>query len=136
MKPQPVPEVEKHRIIAGPFGTSTSAKNNGQFILPGLKRRSRLLVMVSDGMGWEHVSVSHLDDDLIPSWDDMCYVKDLFWEAEETVIEFHPKKSEYVNNHPGVLHLWKPVGKDIELPPSITVGIKEWTPNQLKSSSK
>lgn len=128
MKKEVPQEVEKYRIRYGLYGSDSSLGFNGQFILPGIKRRSRLLVMVSDGIdpiskGWEHASVSHMDDDLIPSWDDMAYVKDKFWDDEETVIQFHPKKSEYVNNFQ-VLHLWKKIDIDFELPPSILVGIK------------
>ncbi len=54
----------------------------------------------------------------------MSMIKDLFWAKDETVFQFHPKESEYVNNHPNCLHLWKRVDKEIELPPSILVGIK------------
>lgn len=50
--------------------------------------------------------------------------KDIFWGPEETVIQYHPPKSEYVNNHPSVLHLWRPTGVDLPLPPSILTGIK------------
>src|SRR5262245_59480517 len=54
--------------------------------------------------GWEHVSVS--TQRRTPNWAEMCFVKDMFWEAEETVIQFHPPESKYVNNHPFVLHMW------------------------------
>lgn len=65
-------------------------------------------------MGWEHVSVSLYNR--LPTWDEMCLVKSLFWDEEETVIQFHPKKSQYVNQHPFCLHLWKKIGVDAELP--------------------
>lgn len=48
----------------------------------------------------------------------MCEVKQLFWDDEETVLQFHPKKSQYINVHPYVLHLWKQTGADYPLPPS------------------
>jgi hypothetical protein len=47
----------------------------------------------------------------------MCAIKAIFWDDEETVIQFHPKKSEYVNTNPNCLHLWKIKGHDFELPP-------------------
>lgn len=75
--------------------------------------------------GWEHVSVSTDQRERCPSWQEMCIVKALFWDAEETVIQFHPPESEYVNNHPGCLHLWKCVSQEFPLPPSILVGIKD-----------
>lgn len=64
---------------------------------------------------WEHVSVSIADR--CPSWEDMCRVKAMFWEDSETVIQFHPEESQYVNNHEFCLHLWKQVGVKVELPP-------------------
>jgi hypothetical protein len=38
----------------------------------------------------------------------MCQIKDLFFEPEDCVVQFHPAKSQYRNFHPGCLHLWKP----------------------------
>lgn len=66
---------------------------------------------------WEHVSVSKLDSITPPTWDEMCFIKRKFWRDDETVIQFHPTQSEYVNLHPGVLHLWRKVGCNHELPP-------------------
>jgi hypothetical protein len=54
----------------------------------------------------------------------MCFVKDLFWDVEEVVVQFHPKKSEYVNNF-RVLHLWRPTNGVFPTPPAILVGFKE-----------
>src|SRR5208282_482496 len=64
--------------------------------------------IASDGMGWRHVSVSIEYESRTPSWEIMCKVKDLFWSECDTVIQFHPRKSEYVNFHQGCLHLWQP----------------------------
>lgn len=63
--------------------------------------------------GMEHVSVSPKKQFRIPSWDDMCALKDIFFADEEEVYQIHPKKSEYVNMVGNCLHLWKP--KDREL---------------------
>lgn len=68
---------------------------------------------------WEHVSVSLMHR--CPTWDEMCYFKSLFFEEEETVIQFHPKKSQYKNMHPYCLHMWRDTTKEYELPPSIYV---------------
>jgi hypothetical protein len=48
----------------------------------------------------------------------MCFIKDLFFKDEEEVIQFHPKKSEYVNIHPYVLYMWRP-HQDFLKPPSV-----------------
>ena len=66
-----------------------------------------------DKNGWEHVSVSPYNGK-IPTWDDMCAIKDIFWEEEEAVIQILPKKSEYVNMVENCLHLWR--NKNVELP--------------------
>lgn len=98
-----------------PFGDDT----NGVFAIP--TGSENLIVIASDGMGWEHVSVSLRDR--TPTWDEMCYVKLLFWGDEDCVIQYHPPKSEYINNHPYCLHLWRPVGLSFPAPPTILVGV-------------
>ena len=90
----------------------------------------RLRLLVSDGEGWaeegfagvpfEHVSVSL--EDRCPTWEEMCWVKSLFWEPEEVVIQYHPPESEYVNRHQFCLHLWRPVGVEVPRPPRVAVG--------------
>lgn len=75
-----------------------------------------------ESQGWEHVSVSTRRRP--PNWQEMCFVKDLFWEPEECVVQFHPPRSEYVNNHPHCLHLWRNKNAAFPLPPSILVGLK------------
>ena len=55
----------------------------------------------------------------------MCFVKDLFWEPEETVVQLHPPASRYVNNAPYCLHLWRNSREEMKLPPAIMVGIKD-----------
>lgn len=64
--------------------------------------------------GWEHVSVSPKKRFRIPSWLDMCTLKEVFWEDEEEAYQIHPKRSQYVNCAENCLHLWKPVGHEID----------------------
>ena len=54
----------------------------------------------------------------------MCFVKDLFWDEEEMVMQLHPPKSKWINNHPYCLHLWRPTKETIPAPPQIAVGLK------------
>lgn len=96
----------------------------GIFLIPGRLANGRgLKVIAVDGeeTGWEHVSVSIEDSKRPPSWAEMCIVKRLFWDANECVIQFHPPEEDYVNNHPGVLHLWRKVGAEFPMPPKICV---------------
>jgi hypothetical protein len=94
--------------------------NNGFFLFE--RNGITFRVIASDGAGWEHVSVS-LNKKRCPTWDEMCLVKNMFWDDEDCVLQFHPKKSEYVNNHPYVLHLWRPIGISFPIPSSLLVGI-------------
>jgi hypothetical protein len=73
-------------------------------------------VVASFAGDWDHVSVS-LSLDRCPNWNEMCGIKDMFFEPDEAVIQIHPPKSEYVNKHPYCLHLWKPQKENIPLPP-------------------
>lgn len=66
---------------------------------------------------WEHVSVSTLRRN--PNWQEMCWVKDLFWRDDELVAQFHPPKSDHINIHPYCLHLWR--HPDMRLPPRLLV---------------
>ena len=57
--------------------------------------------------GWEHVSIE-LYARRLPTWEEMCYIKGVFWDDEEEVVQIHPKKSHYVNLTEA-LHLWRPI---------------------------
>jgi len=134
-----VPELA--RITDHPFLASrTSDGNNGAFDLSSPEPGWRLSVICSDGtdqdvapeaVGWEHVSVhawrgSNLFDpsarQRTPTWKEMVFVKDLFWDGEDVVMQLHPRRSQYVNCHPFTLHLWRPRHLPIPTPPSILVG--------------
>ena len=109
-----------HYMVAHPV-LGIGEGNNGFFVFErdGIQFRC----VASDGMGWEHVSVTLGNKNRIPTWNEMCLVKDLFWDKEDVVIQYHPAKSEYVNFHPRCLHLWKPIGVTLPAPDSILVGV-------------
>lgn len=65
--------------------------------------------------GWEHVSVAPFNKKIVPSWEDMCKVKEIFWNDEEECVQIHPAKSVYVNLKENCLHIWRKVG-GMELP--------------------
>lgn len=114
---------EKFRVITGRLGDLSAAArgtNNGLFEFGTL--RGRIRIVASDGEGWEHVSVSF--ENRAPSWEEMCKIKDLFWDAEDCVVQFHPPKSEYVNFAKHCLHLWRPIDQLLPFPPSWMVGPK------------
>ncbi|MBR2909671.1 MAG: hypothetical protein IKC11_04925 [Clostridia bacterium] len=71
-------------------------------------------VVASTGAGWDHVSVSHRF--FIPSHEVMSAVKEKFFNSDEVVIEIHPKRAEYINNHSRCLHLWRPTAQTMPVP--------------------
>ncbi len=111
----------KFRIRTGRLGSDDGIGNCGAFEIK-LKHAQVVFVIVSSDFGWEHVSVSRKDR--CPTWDEMCQVKAMFWDDEDCVVQYHPPKSEYVNNHPNCLHLWRPTAAVLPMPPSIFVGVK------------
>lgn len=117
--------IERSRVILGPWASAMGSGMNGMFRLEYPKTGRTIRALASDGGGWEHVSVSIEGAHRCPTWEEMCWVKSLFWGEEEWVIQFHPAESDYVNCHPYTLHLWKPLGVDFPTPPSIFVGPKK-----------
>lgn len=122
--------IELYRIVIGKFATCPNGKPTGYFFpVPCLATGMPDMKIVANdashpvAQGWEHVSVSFRDR--TPTWAEMSWVKDQFWEEEETVFQLHPPKSQHINNHPYCLHLWRNANAEIALPPSIMVGVKE-----------
>ena len=93
----------------------------GIFNIP-LKTGITALAIADNGVSdpeWEHVSVSTSFRCL--TWEEMCEIKDFFFNYDEAVIQIHPAKENYVNIHNYCLHLWKPKTKELPLPPPIAV---------------
>lgn len=102
-------EEEKHY-----FPNGINSNTAGFFEIP-LKTGRVAYVTADKREGWEHVAVATICS--CPTWEEMCQIKDYFWEDEEIVIQYHPKKSEYVNKCKTCLHLWKPILSVIPTPP-------------------
>lgn len=121
-------KLEAGRDRAGHYASDPSWGAYGRFFVQGPCGEQLCIVASAadpdDKMseGWEHVSVSTRRR--LPNWTEMCFVKDLFWEPDECVVQFHPPRSEYVNNHPNCLHLWRLKDGSFPMPPSILVGDK------------
>lgn len=130
MYSQPNPLLEKGRITTpGPLVSDVSYGNNGAFQVVCPLTKVTLNLVVSDGGGWEHVSVSVAYHKKVPqnvrrcpTWEEMHWVKEQLWLPEEAVMELHPPASAYVNCHPFCLHLWRPLDVRIPLPPTMMVG--------------
>lgn len=124
MKAQTGQYLESCRLKVGGLASSRADGFNGAFLIPMVDGSpQKFAVICSDGCEWEHVSVSL--PDRCPTWDEMCYIKSLFWAPYEAVMQLHPPESQYVNNVSTCLHLWKPVAALIPLPPKWMVGVKD-----------
>jgi hypothetical protein len=121
----------QYRVRRGFNASDNSYENNGFFVIPHYKVTGyELRCQISDVLGWEHVSVTVAPEGKhstrCPTWTEMCFVKNMFWNEDECVIEYHPPKNEYVSCHEFCLHLWKPIGMELPLPNSLFVGPKEF----------
>jgi hypothetical protein len=122
------PAVERYRVPhpAGELPDDMRAYA-GAYVLPNRLRviasRAGHPDLVADEPGrWDHVSVSR--GDRCPTWDEMEYVKRLFFKRDETAMQLHVPPTDHVNNHPYCLHLWRPLPpRVIPRPPSIMVGL-------------
>lgn len=128
VRKSPTKTIEQYRVVSGPLASDVDDGANGFFHIP--YEGHRLGVIASDGTdwnsadlpgpAWEHVSVSL--QARCPTWREMCFVKNIFWRDDETVIQLHVPKSDHVNYHEFCLHLWKPIGIELIRPPAICVG--------------
>lgn len=118
---------EYARVTRGPMASDPGTPA-GSFVVDSIEPGWVLVLICDDGRapgdetGWEHVSV-HADTargrtrSRVPTWREMVQVKDLIWDAEDAVVQFHPPRSSYVNTHPDVLHLWRPIDVALPTPP-------------------
>jgi len=123
--------LNKYRLRHGITGSTDELGNFGTFIIP-LDDKTAMCVLANDGLPecdhWEHVSL-HIKRrnelgkwiNRLPTWNEMCKAKELFWEDDECVMQLHPPKTDYINHNPHVLHLWRPENQTIPRPPQILV---------------
>lgn len=105
----------RKRLYDGSYGDNKV----GFFWIP--KAKGYYQVYATTGGGWDHVSFCLLTENgkfekRIPKWNDVCKIKEMFFDSIEDVVEIHPKAEDYVNEHPYVLHLWKPTVKEMPIP--------------------
>lgn len=102
-----------HRVLKQ-FAVESGANVLGMqaHIIPFRGRKLEVISSVDEdnGVMWEHVSVVVRGVNKCPDWATMCFVRQLFWDDEDEVIQIHPKRSRYVNAHNTCLHLWRLVG--------------------------
>ena len=120
--------LEKFRMQIPGFPRTEPGTTWAMFIMQKGRRQIRMMAADGDDTRWEHVSVTikYKNEkgqiaDVMPTWDEMCEVKDLFWDPEECVLQMHPPRSQYVNYHARCLHLWRPLDLTLTPPPNILV---------------
>ena len=91
----------------------------GIFEITSIRLKNKFTVIASSGLGWEHVSVSL--PKRTPTWEEMCIIKNMFWDKDDTVVQYHPAESKYVNIHPHCLHMWRLIEISFPVPPLILV---------------
>lgn len=77
--------LDKWRLDVRKYCGSNGDDKNGAFKI--FVNGRALFCIASNGRGWEHVSVSPKNQKRCPTWEEMCAVKNLFFEPEETVIQ-------------------------------------------------
>lgn len=112
-------------------GAPSNTARAGAFRVPVPATGSKLLVVASALLGWDHVSVSH--PSRCPNWIEMSRIKELFFLPEECAMQLHVPEAEHINNHPYCLHLWRPHDVEIPRPPAEFVGVKGMSVDQARS---
>jgi hypothetical protein len=88
-------------------------RGNGCLQIPA----RRMVIVFSNGEGWEHVSVSM--GDRSPTWEEMEVIKRRFWDDGDCVMQLHVPVKDHRNCHPYCLHMWRPTYREIPRPPGI-----------------
>ena len=87
-----VPEILEDKHVKGHraniFGKST-------FLIE--KNETKYMAISSKGGAYEYVSVMVLGEKRIPTWYELCDIKDIFFKDEEECFQEFPKKSESMN---------------------------------------
>lgn len=100
----------------GPYGPLAICGD----IFPCQNPKSKRAVFIfSWHSGWEHLSISFKDR--CPTWEEMCYCKDVFFLPGECAMQLHPPESNHINIHDYCLHIWRPIDQAIPQPPKSLV---------------
>jgi hypothetical protein len=90
-------------------GHGPVARESKTYVSAGGLRVIHSLDTLADGSTWDHLSVSRIG--LLPSWDDLVMVKEVFIGCEREALQLFPKRSEYINVCEFCLHIWARVNQ-------------------------
>ena len=108
---------EKHRVTLAAYDNEPGDKHNGVFVF----KEQGLMCIISNGGGWEHVSVSRKSR--MPTYADMAWVAQTFWDKEDTLMQLRVPEAEHINLSNYCLHWWRPLEDEIPRPPNWMVGL-------------
>jgi hypothetical protein len=114
--------LDRYRLIIP--GAFIGDRTCGAFEFSSKTDGQSLRVIASSDCGWDHVSVSRTNR--CPNWPEMEQVRRLFFKDEEAAMQYHAPVADYVDGskfgHPFCLHLWRPHGAPLPVPPKWMVG--------------
>lgn len=87
--------------------------NGGAFEVPFNGKNFH--VIASNGGGWDHVSVSL--SNRTPTWEEMEYVKRLFFKKDEVAFQLHVAEEDHINTLNYCLHIWRSHNRAVPTPP-------------------
>jgi len=96
---------------------------NGVFMVKSPIDGGLLVIVASNGGGWDHVSVSR--SNRCPNWPEMEHVKRMFFRDTECVVQFHVPTDQHINVHPHCLHLWRHQSQEFPRPPLWMVALEK-----------
>ena len=102
-------------LVCSIFGNTGDSKC-GAFNVTHPITRVEFHIIAVAAEGWDHVSVSLRDR--CPTWEEMEWIKRMFFEEHETAMQLHVPPSKHIDRHPYCLHLWRSQTVEIPLPPS------------------
>jgi hypothetical protein len=112
-------KANRWRIRNGKMASDETYGFNGAFLVP--IDGAMWHVIISDGMGWKHLSITNAERKVLPSWNVMCRAKDLFFADDEWTVQFMPAKDDNINDHPFCLHIWMPLNEEMPRPSVVQV---------------
>jgi hypothetical protein len=122
------PEIAKYRDSAADLLYETKPGEEGlggAFLVP--HKRLWFRVIASSGYDqkekewrFDHISISLKNR--CPTWDEMEYMKNLFFEPWEVCYQLHVTNENHINVHPYCLHIWRHCDIEVPLPPKEMIG--------------
>lgn len=121
---------EHFRVKEGKLASTKENGNNGLFKIHLPTKNCNAFCLVSDNGGWEQVSVrvEDLNKQLkggsrirIPNSEELKFLKNVFWDRDETVIQYHFADSKETGSE-YALHLFRHKTRCFPEPPSFLFG--------------